>query len=247
MSSMPCSDRLEIERVSADHRRSEVLPDHVRHRPQRLPGELIGRTRLSDARDTLVGLHAHQTTGPIRHRRRGDHEGLPMVSSRVSTCTAVIFICDAPRVVGGAPSLCHGRSREPSRSRGVDLVGSARRTYHRAARRHGGGVRGRRGETGHDGRHPVRAPHGDRRVLQPAPGDGVRRGPRRGAHRPAHRHDRRRLGRTRGQGGDVPRQDRLGVRGGAGGARARGLLLLPGEGARGDASVPGRARARRPA
>ena len=28
-----------------------------------------------------------------------------MVSSRVSTCTAVIFICDAPRVVGEVPSV----------------------------------------------------------------------------------------------------------------------------------------------
>ena len=109
------------------------------------------------------------------------------------------------------------------------------------------GHAGRREETGHDGRHRVRASHGDRRILQPADGDGVHRGPRRGAHRPAHRHDRRRLRRPRGQGRDVPWQDRLGLRGSSGRAHARGLLLLPGEGARGHAAVPGGASARRPA
>ena len=133
----------------------------------------------------------------------------------------------------------HAAARRPCRARGA-AVSSGRPQARR-------GRAGRREETGHDGRHPVRAPHRDRRVLQPARGDGVRRGPRRGAHRPAHRHDRRRLRRARGQGGDVPRQDRLGLRRGAGRSHARGLLLLPREGARGDAAVSGRARARRPA
>jgi hypothetical protein len=69
-------DRLEVEGIPADHRRRKVLPDDVGRRPQRLAGELVGRAGLADPRDALVGLHADQVAGAIRHRRRGDHEGL---------------------------------------------------------------------------------------------------------------------------------------------------------------------------
>ena len=69
-------DRLDVEGVPADHRRPEVLADHVLDAPQRLAGELVRRAGLADAGDALVGLHADEVAGAVGHRRRGDHERL---------------------------------------------------------------------------------------------------------------------------------------------------------------------------
>ena len=186
--------------------------------------------------------------GPIGDRRRGDHERLlhrqlegvdvhggdlhlRRSAGRVVGCPQSMSWAVRARSPHGSPPTLSGR-------RGGRIIGPPAP---------GGGVRDdERRRVMTDAiqfeRHTETAG-----VLQPARRDGVRRGPHRGAHRPAHRHDGDRLGRPRGQGGDVPRQDRLGLRRGARGAQPRGLLLLPREGARGDAALPGRARARRAA
>ena len=69
-------DGLEPERVLADHRRAEVLTDHVLDRPERVAGELVGRAGLSVPHESFVGLHAHEIAGARGQRRRGDDEGL---------------------------------------------------------------------------------------------------------------------------------------------------------------------------
>ena len=67
-------DRLKPRGVLADDEGSEILPDHVLHGPQCVTGELVGRTGLADADESLVSLDTHEIARPRGQGRRGDHE-----------------------------------------------------------------------------------------------------------------------------------------------------------------------------